>query len=116
MDPVTVIKGLVVVSAAVGTIAGGFAAIAAVVRFFDGRRLKVVIKPESLAASEGPYRFELFSFSLLSERDHPVKIVTYGTAGQDVHGRYWRLDMLEAAPPPQAVIRGSPFTWQVLFK
>jgi hypothetical protein len=116
MDPVSVIKGLVVVAAAIGTIAGGFAAIAGIVGFFDGRRLKVFIRPESLPASDGPYRFELFSFSLLNERDHPVNVVTYGIAGQDVHGRYWRLDMLQAAPPPQVVIRGSPFNWQVLFK
>lgn len=116
MDPTFLIKGLVVLAAAIGTIAGAFAAIAGIFRFFDGRRLKVFIRPESLTESEGPHRYEVFRFSLLSGRDHPVNVVTYGIAGQDVHGKYWRLDILQAAPPPQVVTRGSPFTWTVLFK
>src|SRR5260370_41446064 len=84
--------------------------IIAVVRFFDGRRLKVRVRggPEIVLDVAGQHR-EAFVFYVISDRDHPIVVEASGIHGQDTVGSYWRLSILLPGVGPVVVARGTPF-------
>jgi hypothetical protein len=109
MNPIGALQNYLVITAAIATVV-------AVVRFLDGRRLKVTMRGGAEVVNLAYVGWsEEFVLYVVNDRDHPVTVEACGVVGQNTTGGYWRLS-LRLPPEGIVVAKGAPYRWEMLFK
>jgi hypothetical protein len=99
--------------AAVVAILGG---VAALVRFIWKGRLKVAVSGIAQLQNDGYGRMsESFVFHVRSERDHPVKIEVFSIWGQDTHGDFRELMVMNVPLNAPPISKGMPYRVELPF-
>jgi len=108
MTLIEALQSYLVITAAIATVV-------AVVRFVDGRRLKVSVRggPEIVRDQVGAGR-EAFIFYVVNDRDHPITVEACGILAQDTNGNYWRLNV-GVPEKGVTVTKGAPHRWVLPF-
>jgi hypothetical protein len=91
-------------------IVGGISALVARVR------LRVAVSGVAELLNDGYGRMtESFVFHVRSGRDHPVKIEEFGIYGQDTHGDYRQITVMNVPLNTPPISKGSPYRVEIPF-